>query len=314
MATTSKLCFVSCVNTNRPLVELLVRNLRQAAPGHDVVLYNGGGPEFDLSGIGVDVNPRSRKMRYSYLTGMLADTARWLVETSRVPDYLVLVEPDMMLIKPGLAEHLDRIMGDASYLGANFHKVRPGWADNPIGRRARWKWDEGWRDLTGSPAPYHSFNPGQIFGREYVEKLAALPHLDRIVARAEASRLEVLEEILYPTLAVSMGCRALSNPGSHALTLRWYAPTELQEFLEDDSVYLVHRVSGDPGAGDRRMIQDSLDGRLRPVAEYDDAHVPSDLRRRTKILAERFVRRRKLDLIAKFRSEVPRSFSTKGGW
>ncbi|WP_306747982.1 hypothetical protein [Saccharothrix yanglingensis] len=307
------LCFLACVNTNRPLVELLLDNLRQAAPGHDVVLYNGGGPEFDLTGIGADVNPYSRRLRYSYLTRLLAETARWLTETSRVPDYLVLVEPDMMLIKPGFAEYLGRIMGDAAYLGAHFHKVRPGWADNPIGRRARWKWHEGWRDLTGSPSPYHSFSPGQVFGREYVEKLAALPQLDRIVERAEASRLQVLEEVVYPTLAVSMGCRALANPGSHALTLRWYAPDELQEFLDDDSVYLVHRVSGDPRAGDRRMIQDSLDGRLQPPDRYDAAHVPSGPWQRARILTERFVRRRRLDLVAALADEVPKGFTAQGG-
>lgn len=287
----------------------MLDNLRQAGPQADIVVYNSGGESFDLSGLEADVCPASRPLRYGRIIRFFPDIARWLVDVDRVPDYLILLEIDMMLIKHGFGDHLARVMGDAAYLGVGFHKVRPGWADNPIGRRARWKWHEGWRDLLGVPGPYHSYNPGQVFGREYLHKLARLPQLDDILARAEVSRLNALEEIIYPSLAIGMGCRGLADPGSHALTLRWYRPDELLEFVADPSVFLVHRVSTSPDAADRRLLDDALAGQLRPAEQYDARHVPDDPWRRAKILAERFTRRRWLDLTIGLRPEVPADFA-----
>lgn len=304
---TPRICFAICAHDQRPVLEDMIANLRVAAPDEDIVVYNSGGPGFDLSGLDAEVCPTSRPLRYSSLVRFHVEILRWLAGRERPPKYVVSLEPDMMLARRGFADFLDHTMSGAAYMGVRFHEVAPGWRENPIGRRARWKWGEGWRDLLGTPWPCHSFNPGQVFGREYVEKLAAFPNLDQIIARAEASRLRAIEEVVLPSLAAGMDCRPIANPGSRALTLKWYPPATLADFLADESVFLVHRVSMDLGAADRRMVNDTLAGRLGPIEQYDARHVPSDPWSQTKILTERFFRRRKLDITTALLPEIPRS-------
>jgi hypothetical protein len=302
---TARICFAILAHNDRPGLEDMITNIRTAAPDEEIVIYNGGSG-FDLDGLDVEVCPTSRQLRYSRMTRFHAETMTWLAGRPRLPEYVVTLEPDMMLARRGFASYLDAVMGDAAYLGTRFHQVEQGWWDNPIGRRARWKWAEGWRDLIGTPGPHHSFNPGQVFRREYVEKLAALPQLDQIIARADASRLRALEEVIYPSLAVAMDCRPMANPGSRAITLKWYPPARIADFIADESVFLVHRVSTDLGSADRRMIHDALAGRLGPLSDYDARHVPSDPWSRTKILTERFFRRRWLDVTTALLPEVRR--------
>lgn len=302
---TPRICFAILAHNNRPVLEDLIANVRTAVPGQEIVVYNGGA-DFDLTGLDVEVCPTSRSLRYSSLARFHAEVMTWLAGRERTPEYVVTLEPDMMILRRGFADFLDHTMRDAAYMGTRFHEVAPGWWDNPIGRRARWKWAEGWRDLIGTPGPCHAFGPGQIFRREYVEKLVALPQLDRIIARSEVTRLRAIEEIIYPSLAAGLDCRPVSNPGSRAITLKWYPPARIADFLADDSVFLAHRVSADLGASDRRMIHDALAGRLGPLSSYDARHVPSDPWSRTKILTERFFRRRKLDITTALLPEIPR--------
>ncbi|HEV7650259.1 MAG TPA: hypothetical protein VGP26_19095 [Actinophytocola sp.] len=303
--TRPRICFAILAHNDLPGLADMVANLRAAAPGEDVVVYNGGAG-FDPGGLDVDVCPTSRPLRYSGTARFHAEVMAWLAGRAHLPEYVVTLEPDMMLARRGFADFLDRTMGDAGYLGTRFHQVRPGWWDNPIGRRARWKWAEGWQELIGTPGPYHSFNPGQVFRREYVEKLAAHPGLDQIIRRAEASRLRAIDEVIYPSLAVGLRCRPMSNPGSRAITLRWYPPRQLADFLADESVFLVHRVSTDLAAADRRMVHDAVAGRLRPPADYDARHVPSGPWSQVKLHTERFFRRRYLDVRTALLPEVPR--------
>jgi hypothetical protein len=299
---TPRVCFAILAHNNRPCLEDLRLNLRVAAPEADVVVFNSG-TDLDLTGFDADVCPTSSPLVYNGIVRVPTHIMRWLVETDRVPDYLVTLEPDMMLMRRGFPDFLGKVMGDSAYMGTRYHEVPSGWWENPIGKRARWKWSEGWRDLIGTPGPSHSFGPGQIFGREYINKLVALPHLDKIIERAEATRLSAIEEIIYPSLAAAMDCRPIPNPGSDALTLRWYPPHELRRFLTDESAFLVHRVSTDPEAADRRLIHDWLDGRTEG-RQYDSRHVPG-LWHKTKIIAERYQRRRWLDIKTVLLPEVP---------
>lgn len=305
-----RICFAILAHNNRPLLEDLIANVRAAAPDEDIVVYNSGA-EFDLSGLDVEICPTSSPLGYGKLTRFHAEVMTWLSGRGRLPRYMVTLEPDMMVVRRGFANFLDHTMRDAAYMGTRFHRVPPGWWVNPIGRRARWKWSAGWQDLTGTPEPCHSFGPGQIFGREYIEKLVALPQLDQIIARSEVTRLDIIEEIVYPSLAAGMHCRPMSNPGSQAITLKWYPPARIAGFLSDESVFLMHRVSTDLGAADRRMIRDGLAGRLGPLSSYDARHVPSDPWSQVKLHSERFYRRRKLDITTALLPEVPRRLAKR---
>lgn len=299
-------CVAILAHNNRPMLDESVRTVRKLEPDASVVVFNGGGDRLDTTGLDADVCPASRRLRYTNLGPFQAEVMRWLVSADRVPRFLVTMDSDALQIRGGLAESLPRRMPDSAYMGVRFHRGLPGWKDTPLVRRARWKWQEGWARLLESEEVYHSFNAVQVYGAEYVERLARLPQLDEIIARSEVSRLRGLEEMIYPTLAVAMGCRPVQNPGGRAVQLRWHGAAELLGYLDDEDVHWVHRVSMDADASDRRLLKDAEAGTLRPAGEYADTHTREDLLSRLSIHTERFFRRRKLDLLTAVLPEIPR--------
>jgi hypothetical protein len=302
-----EICFAILAHDNRAILDEQIARIRHLTPGADVVVYNGG-DHLDTTGLDADVCPTSRRLTYTNLGRFHGEVMRWLATTGRTPGYLVTLDRDAELVKAELGSYLRRVMSRSAYMGVRFHKGLPGWQDIPLVRRARWKWQERWKHLLMCDEPYHSFNAVQVFGGEYVEKVAALPQLQEILDRASVSRLRGMEEIIYATLAVSLECRPVCNPSEAVIQLRWFRIQELMELLCDARIYWIHRISMSSQASDRRLINDYFAGRLRPLAEYDDRHARSDFLSRLKTHAERFCRRRGLDIYTAILPEVPRSY------
>jgi len=306
----AEICFAILAHDNRSILDEQISRIRELTPGADVVVYNGG-VHLNTSGLDADVCPTSRRLTYTNLGRFHGEIMRWLTETRRVPDYLITLDRDAELVRADVGAFLQRAMRGSAYMGVRFHTGLPGWQDVPLVRRARWKWQERWKALLMRDEPYHSFNAVQVFGGEYVEKLAALPQLTEIMDRAHVSRLRGLEEIIYATLAVSMDCRPVCNPSEAAIQLRWFRVRELVSLLHDESTYWIHRVSMRADASDRRLLKDFFAGRLRPMAEYDETHARTRLRNRLGTHAERFLRRRGLDIYTAVLPEMPRSYREK---
>ena len=138
------------------------------APGHRIVLFNGGSDRSLHSGLDIDVCPYSRPLRYGFLPRFHSEVMRWLVEDDRRCDMLINVETDMALIKPDIEGFLDRTMTDSGYMGAHFEIV-------PDPPNAPWcqpivdQWPT-WQSWFQTGRPYTAFNPGQAFRWEYIER------------------------------------------------------------------------------------------------------------------------------------------------
>ena len=150
---------------------------------------------------------------------------RHLRDVNRDYEFLVTIESDMLIIREGLEAFLRREMVDSCYMGTNFHFLgdRPGWE---IGRYFLHHWSK-WKPLLGDIRPAGCFNPGQVFRREYVDRLLDFPRLNEILSLARISRLPALDEILYATLAVALNADPRCNPGSSSLTMGIYDSRQL---------------------------------------------------------------------------------------
>lgn len=271
------LCFAVLAHAHPEALAQQVGALRALHPGSTVVVFNGGNDSALTVGLDVAVCPSSRPLRHGHLATFHGLVMQWLAE--RDFTHLVTLDSDVLPVRAGLAK---RVAGTA-YAGAHLGQVQPGTPWRP-GRRFLREWPT-WRPLLGTEHPWRCFNPVQVFGREYVDAFLALPVRDELMDRVERSRSEALEEIVWPTLAVSMGFPPAKLPGDGALRLRAPTPYELRDHVADPDVFFVHKVGMALDAPERRLIREHLAGQ---GPDYDAAQAVARIPRpesRTRALA-----------------------------
>ena len=279
----TQLYFAILAHNARPCLEDLVLNLRAFAPGAEVVLFNGGHDPGLAAGLDVPVCPASRPARRGSVDYFHYAVMRWLHDEGRAYDFLVTLDSDMLLIKPGLAEYLEQTMANSLYMANNFMETPPG-TDWPTGRFHWLKWKQVWQPIFGTRNPYGCFNPGQVFRREYVERLMAFPKLPELLAAIERSHMPAMEEMIYPTLAVALDAAPLRHPGSQ-VPPRWdipgqtsalrvmkrHSPADIRAYLADPNVHLIHPVPLDMAAPERQLVRMLRDGRPVDYAAFQKA-------------------------------------------
>jgi hypothetical protein len=286
----SKVVFGVLAHAYRPALEDLLANVRALEPDAPIVAYNGGRDNTLFDGLDIATCPYSKPLHHDWPTPFPHDMMRWLKEDGVDYDYLVILECDMYLLRPGIADHLDRTMSGSDYMAPHFSVHPRLWSPWSIGRRTRWNWNRsGWREMLGTEYPYGCLGAGQVFGRRYAERLLSHPRLPEILQRAQISRLRVLNEIVYPSLAVSMGCNPLRDPNSDALLLRRHSPTELLSHIQNEDCYLVHKIGLDIDSPDRVFLRDFYTGagHAPPTSAWTEKSLSSSARR----LIRRTVRR-----------------------
>ena len=251
-----------------------VRDLRQMVPGARVVLFNGGADASLAAGLDVDVVPDSIPLRYGRLAEFHLRTLRHIQSLEEPYRFVVTLEPDVAVVRPGLDQMLVQAMEvqHADYLAAGYW-VRDR-AGLPIGMSYQ-HWQEVWRPLLGTDMPSGCYNPAQVFGRPFVDRLLALPQLAEIEALLPLTPVHAMEEVVWPTLAAATG----GNPGwpgtySEAVRLVRFRPSELQR-LVDGGTHLVHKVGTSPGDPDRQIVNELMAGRTPDYDSYPDTYVPS---------------------------------------
>jgi hypothetical protein len=147
-----------------------------------------------------------------------------------------------LLLKPGFEEQLALVLSNFAYIGTRFYASQP-WSPGDPDRYVWQWWDRFWADLLKAPQPYNVFNPGQVFRKDLVERFVADPAMPGIMSAVESSRVQSMEEIVYPTRAVAMGVPATSHPGSHAMRTYDFDADELEILAGDPNVFLVHKIA-----------------------------------------------------------------------
>jgi hypothetical protein len=250
------ICFAILVHTNRDCVRDLVENLRTFAPGSRLVLFNGGSDPGLAHGLGVPVCPASGPTRWGWGNLRLLDTLEWVVQTGVDFDYLVNVEGDMLLVKPGFDAWLPRALAGYGYMAVQLRRLDRA-ADWVVAQRFLPKWPRVWQPLFGIDAPYGCFMPGQVFSADCVRRMTAHPRLSAIRDAVVRSSVPSLEEVLYPTLAASTGVRMRPAPSAHEQALRYRTPhreAELRSYVADPDVFLIHPVGMHLDSPDRRFL------------------------------------------------------------
>jgi hypothetical protein len=253
----AEICFAILAHNQRACLEDLVLNLRQFAPRSDVVLYNGGRDSSLADGLDLDVCPLSHPLRYEGLAEFHLDVIRWVFEEHRRFDFLITLDSDMLLIKPGIENYLEQTMQASNYMAVEFSEIPPDttWTS---GRRFHVKWSTIWQPIFGLRYPYGCFNPGQVFGRTYIERLMRFSKLQELRSRVERSHFPFLEEMIFPTLAVVLDCepRRMPLPDSSAIRfLGLHSPEEIQRYRHNPDVFLIHPVTMDVTAPEREMVR-----------------------------------------------------------
>jgi hypothetical protein len=266
------LCFVVLAHAHPPALADLVENLQLLHPEARVAVFNGGTDPELILGIDVEVVPTSRPMRHGHLALFHALCMEWLAD--KAFDHLVTLDSDVLAVRPGLADVLD-----ADHLGAHLSQVLTGTPWRP-GRRFLRSWPD-WQPLFRVDHPWRCFNPVQVFSRRYVEAYLSWPRRGELLDRLHTTRMEAVEEIVWPTLARTLDLQAVALPGGAALTLSRHGPQDLERLLESPDVFFVHKVGMAYDDTDRRLIREHLRGQspdFDVAADYAVAGAESPLR------------------------------------
>jgi hypothetical protein len=277
------ICFAVLAHNQRPCLEDLLSNLRHFAPTSEVVLYNGGRDNSLFDGLDFDVCPLSHPLRYEGLAEFHLDIIRWLQEERRRFDFLITLDSDMLLIKPGIEAYLEQTMRASNYMAVEFNEIPPDTNWKP-GRRFHLKWKSIWQPIFGTHYPFGCFNPGQVFGRTFVERIMQFPRLAELRTRVERSHFPFLEEMIFPTLAVALDCapRRMPLPDQSAIRfLGYHPPQEIDAYRRDPDVFMIHPVTMHVDSPEREMLRAVVRGGGVDVAAYQSAFVQRQPRQAT---------------------------------
>jgi hypothetical protein len=236
--------YVVLAHAHREALAEQVADLRLVDPGCRVSVFNGGRDHDLTAALDVEVVPTSRPLRHGYLALFHALTMEW------AQDAVVTLDSDAWVVRP---------VPQGDYLAPHLSEVRPGTPWKP-GRRFLPAWPQ-WQQLLGIEHPLRCFNPVQVFGAAYVQRFLAWPLRHQLLDRIARTRLEALEEIVWPSLARTLGLQPLALPGGAALQLGRHTPQQLRQHLDDPDVHVLHKVGLEPGATDRRLVREHLAGR-----------------------------------------------------
>lgn len=250
----TRVCFGVLAHNEPDCLADLVRNLQNFDPDCIVVLYNGGLDRTLGTNLGIPICPFSAPLRWGKLESFLFETIKWLHREQMVFDYLVTLDSDMLLMKPGFSQFLDIQMQDADYMAPNLQMILPDtqWV---TGKRFLGEWVRVWQPILGLEHPYGCHNPLQVFSRKLVSDIATHAQLPLIEETAQSSQVRILEELLFPTMVYAMGFKAKRNPGSRSVRVDYFTVQEFKGLLADPDVFFIHPVPMELQAPERRAIR-----------------------------------------------------------
>lgn len=272
------------VDRDPPSLGRMIDNIRAFTNDVEVVVFNGGTDRRLTDGFDVAVCPASRPLRYGKVAEFHLEVLHWLDALGEPYEFVVTIETDMALLRPGLEELVVGALRqqDADYLGAQLWE-RPAHR-LPLGMTER-AWARVWQPLLDVERPWGAFNPGQVFAREYAQRLARWPRLGELAQRLERTSFHAMEELVWCTLTETLGCRRGYAPWSDAISLEPHPRAALREFAASGQNLLVHKVSRDADAPDRRIVTALVNGEEPDWDAFDDSYAQPATKRR---LATRF--------------------------
>lgn len=258
---------ISAYNAPASLAQL-VENVSHYVDPETIIVFDAS-PEHNLAkGLDVEVLTSPPGVRWGHLVPYFVCVMDRLRRTGQDYDYLLALHGDQLFIRDGIADYLDQLMTDSSYMAHGYLRSDE-WCESRIPplRRFNYGWKRIWRPLFGTERSSWSYSPGQVFRKEFVEKTAQFPNYDRIIKLAVKSRLLGIEELIYATLADAMGCNPLRFPeesGNHQPIVDLH---RLKMYLDLPTVHMIHKIDMDPEDPVRQAVRELQNGHSAMLAE-----------------------------------------------
>jgi hypothetical protein len=161
-------------------------------------------------------------------------------------EFLITLDSDMLLLRPGIVDYLRRVMECAEYMAPHFREVS-WWLRSDSHRRFLYCWNPYWQSLLGTHRPYRVLNCFQVFRRALVNRFLAHERIEDIIEATmpQCTALVALEELIYPTLAVFLGAHPIAYPGSYTIDTSPVSVSDLIAYVDDPNVVFAHAGTRD---------------------------------------------------------------------
>jgi hypothetical protein len=234
----------------------LVENVRFFCPGATLALYNSGGIKDLGKDLGLLHFPNPRRLQYAKVTPFFFDVFEWMHREQMDFDCFMNLETDMLFIRKGFEDFLASTMKKADYLAPKFKhatSTRSKW--RPI-RSLRPELPQ-WLALLGLDHTNEAFSPGQVFSRNYIQKLLLHPAYPEIKRLLKENRSFTLQEVLFPTLTEVLHVKGRSYPEGMGPVIRYrpyQAVSGVKRALSMPEAFFVHPVRREPDCASRLFI------------------------------------------------------------
>jgi len=199
------------------------------------------------------------------VTPFFFDVFEWLARGNLEFDYFVNLETDMLFIRAGYERSLAQLMRGQDYMVPNlvqFLSSKSRW--RPI--RSLMPELRNWYRLLGFQYTHGGFSPGQVFSRNYVEKLVNHKSYGDIKKLLDANKSYSLQEVLFPTLVDFLKVRGRSYP-AELKPINRYRPYQAVEGIKRAlglrNAYFVHPVRREANDRARVYVRELMTSHMR---------------------------------------------------
>ncbi|GAA4958585.1 hypothetical protein [Actinoplanes utahensis] len=221
--TTVKACFVAIGDVVDESFEDLVHSIEVFCPGAAVAWYDSGRCRDAPDGLERVVPHRPLKRWKT--TPAFFDIFEWAA--GRDYDCVVNVDAELAFVKPGFLDFVAFQLRDTDYLATGLRHRVPRISMWPPYRTLLGAEREELAGILGIEHVNRAFGTAQVFGRRYIDALLASDRYPRLRDFAERNQRpghsHSLPELLFPTLADSLGVRSRGYPG-HLTALNRFRP------------------------------------------------------------------------------------------
>ncbi|NLY43084.1 MAG: hypothetical protein GX066_03740 [Clostridiaceae bacterium] len=255
-----RICFAVLAHEKRRILKDMLANIRYFCPNSSIVLYNGGSNPQLCRNLGYPVCPYSKKMQWGNLAQFMLDIMKWLDDTGYQYDYLINLDSDALFARKGFESFIISQMKDADYMAVRARVYGDKWYP---GREMKRRWSK-WQPLLKTEQFLGCFNVGQVFSKDLVKKILSSDDIDKIQKNIIENGTFALEEILYVTLAHTLGVKIKSYPEDVAGFIRsrhYFTLFEVSRYIKSNApCYLLHPVRRDMNDNVRRYIRRLMSG------------------------------------------------------
>jgi hypothetical protein len=258
----ARLCLVVLDHRNDGFLGDLVASARAFCPEADVAWYDSGtesgDPPPELFRLGA-----SRPLGYARVMPFFLDMLEWAAGGEY--DYVVNLETDMAIVRPGFEAFVEASLRDADHLAPRLRR--------DTAPTSRWRPYRSLRaelpelaEMLCVDSIDGCFSPGQAFSRRYAQALVSSDMYGRlrdfVLSNESRGASYSLQEILMPTLAKALGLRTVEYPPEADRYNRYrpyHAAPSIGRALQTRGVHLVHPIRRDWDDPARRTVHRRLD-------------------------------------------------------